>query len=94
MIARDVREHQGARDVVPVILERLRHRFADGFEAREVDDDVDVVGGEDTLERIAVQDGGSVEDEVVVVGAESCDGAHAFDGDFAPELLRSSTMTT
>ena len=79
VLACHLAQHQGAGDVVPVVLERLLDAFTDGLEAGEVDDHVYVVLVEDALKGLAVENAGLVEAQPVVrralVGAG--DGAHA-----------------
>ena len=81
MIARDVAQDQRARDVVPVVLERLLHALPHRLETGEVDDCIDVMLGEDGFHRIAVEHVRLV--ERASISADSSNLAHAFDGDFA-----------
>ena len=82
---RHIRQHQRAAHVVPVILQRLLHAFAHGFEAGEVDDAVDVMLREHALQRGFVQDGGFDELEAVSFGVfrgQATDLANAVQGLF------------
>ncbi len=49
VLAGHLAQRERAGDVVPVVLQRLCHRLAHGLEACEVDDDIDGVGGEDSV---------------------------------------------
>ena len=81
MIARDIAQDERARDVVPVVLERLAHALAYRLEAGEVNDRINIVLGEDGFHRVAVEHVRLV--ERASIGADSGNLAHAFDGDFA-----------
>ena len=83
MVARHIAQHQRAGDVVPVVLQRLLHAFANRLEAGEVDDGVNVVFGEDGVKRFSVQDVLLVETQLGVVGVDAADLADAVDGDLA-----------
>ena len=83
MVARHIAQHQRAGDVVPVVLQRLLHAFANRLEAGEVDDGVNVVFGEDGVKRFSVQDVLLVETQLGVVGVDTADLADAVDGDLA-----------
>ena len=85
MLAHDLAQHDGARDVVLVVLKRLLHAFAHGLEAGEVDDRVDGLLVEHGRERFSVKDVDLVERHVVSGARWRCacclgvahDGAHA-----------------
>ena len=81
MLASDIAQHQGACDVVPVILERFLHAFANGLEACEVNDDVDVVLVERFGHSVAIEDIGLDEAQAIVLNTS--DGADAIKRDFA-----------
>ena len=83
MRARHVAQRQRAGEVVPVVLERLLHAFAHGLEAGEVNDGVDVVLGEHLVKGIAVKNIDLVELQLVAVGVDAGDAAHALDGKLA-----------
>ena len=68
-----VAQGQRAREIVPVVFQRLLHAFAHGLEAGEVDDGVDVVLLEDALECKPIQDVSLVENESVVIRRKSRD---------------------
>jgi hypothetical protein len=51
-------QHHAAGDVVVVVAQRLRHRFADRLQAGEVDHGVDLVRAERGFDRRAVADVG------------------------------------
>ena len=78
---RRLAQHEGARHVVPVVLERLLNALAHGLEAGEVDDGIDVVLGEHAVERFAVEDAGLVERQSII--ADAGDGPHAVERNLA-----------
>ena len=63
VFAGHIGQHQSARDVVPVVLQRLGHTLAHGFEAGEMDDDVYGMGREDGLQSRTVENARLVERE-------------------------------
>ena len=65
MRAGHVAQGQRAREVIPVVFQRLLHAFAHGLEAGEVDDGVHVVLGEDAVERRAIEEVRLVEFQAV-----------------------------
>ena len=71
-----VAQGQRAREVIPVVFQRLLHAFAHGLEAGEVDDGVHVVLGEDAVERRAIEDVRLVEFQAVVVCRQAGDLSH------------------
>ena len=52
----DLKQCHAAREIVVVITQRLGHRLADGLEAGEVDDGIDLVFAEDIAQRAAIAD--------------------------------------
>ena len=77
MVARHVEQYQRTGNVVPVVLKRLFGAFAHCLEAGEVDDGVDAVLGEGALARLAVQDGGL--HELQLIGGSAGELADAVD---------------
>ena len=71
-----VAQGQRAREIVPVVFQRLLHAFAHGLEAGEVDDGVHFVLGEDAVERRAIEDVRLVEFQAVVVCRQAGDLSH------------------
>ena len=71
VVAHDVNEREGVAQVVGVVLDGLGDRLAHGLEAGKVDDAVDLVRGEDLLQRVAVVDVG--DDELEVCGGLGAD---------------------
>ena len=82
MVAHDVEQHERVLDVVVVVLDGLVDRFVDGLEAGEVDHAIDMVGVEDLVHGLAVQDVCLIEGEVLG-GLVAHDGLDAVDGDSA-----------
>ena len=56
MLAHRVEQRDRADDVVLVVAQRIRDRFADRLEPGEMDDGVDRVLAENPIERVAVAD--------------------------------------
>ena len=78
MSARDVAQDERASNIVPVVLERFRNAFANRLEACEMDDGIDVPGGEYMLEDFAIED--RAFDERAALFVNVCYGANALDG--------------
>ena len=55
MLAHNVAQNERVGDVVVVILERLFDALAHGLEAREMNNAVNIVFGEDALERVTIE---------------------------------------
>ena len=78
MSARDIAQDKCAGDVVPVVLERFCNAFANRFEASEMDDGIDVPGGEYMLENFSIENGAL--DERAAAFVNVCYGANTLDG--------------
>ena len=78
MSARYVTQDKRAGNVVPVVFERFRNAFANCLEACEMDDGIDIPGGEHVLEDLAVKDRSL--DERAAVFVDACYGANTLNG--------------
>ena len=81
MLLHDLDEHDGADDVVGVVLHGLGDGLADRLEPREVDHGVHLLRGEGFVEPFAIENVAVVESEVVsLVGDELLDAAQGLLG--------------